>query len=230
MGLLLGDITMHCPKCGINNDSDAKYCEKCGTRLKGSLNVTKENTSPAVKYLVVICVILVVGLGIAAGYIFQNHNSASNSTQLQSNVISQSMGFPLSETPNLAVQISNANGSIVNVQYKGITLDKNQCLYILSKAIVMFNQGETGNISIDNYADANEPGGYLSHAYITKSEYVDMADRTYTWMDSNGRSPNHTGIDFSGSPDLSPDTTLKAFAKVLTQYQATGELPAGISI
>ncbi|HEX3014245.1 MAG TPA: pseudomurein-binding repeat-containing protein, partial [Methanobacterium sp.] len=68
------------------------------------------------------------------------------------------------------------------------------------------------------------------HAYITKSEYVDMADRTYKWMDSNGRSPNHTGIDYSGSPDLSPDTTLKAFAKILTEYQATEELPAGISI
>lgn len=221
---------MQCPKCGTKNDSDAKYCEKCGTRLSGSPKVTEENTSHAVKYLIVICVILVAGLGIVAGYIFQNHNTASSSTQVQSNVISQSTGFPLSETPNLAVQISNANGSIATVQYKGITLDKNQCLYILSKAIVMFNSGKTGNISIDNYGDASEPGGYLNHAYITKSEYVDMADRTYKWMDSNGKSPNHTGIDFSGSPDLSTDTTLKAFTKVLTEYQATGELPAGISI
>ncbi|HEX3013230.1 MAG TPA: pseudomurein-binding repeat-containing protein, partial [Methanobacterium sp.] len=200
---------MHCPKCGANNDSDAKYCEKCGTPLNGSPKVTEENTSPAVKYLIVICVILVAGLGIAAGYIFQGHPTASNSNQVQSNVISQSTGFPLSETPNLAVQISKANGNIASVQYHGVTLDKNQCLYILSKAIVMFNSGETGNIPIDTYGDANEPGGYLSHAYITKSEYVDMADRTYKWMDSNGRSPNHTGIDYSGSPDLSPDTTLK---------------------
>jgi hypothetical protein len=221
---------MHCPKCGTNNDSDAKYCEKCGTRLNGSPKITEENTSPAVKYLIVICIILVAGLGIAAGYIFQGHPSDSNSTQVQSNIISQSTGFPLSQTPNLAAEISKANGSIVNIQYQGITLDKNQCLYILSKAIVMFNSGKTGNISIGEFGDANEPGGYLSHAFIAKSEYVDMADRTYKWMDSNGRSPNHTGIDFSGSPDLSPDTTLKAFAKVLTEYQATGELPAGISI
>ncbi len=26
-------------------------------------------------------------------------------------------------------------------------------------------------------------------------EYVDMANRTYKWMDNNGRAPNHTGID-----------------------------------
>lgn len=221
---------MQCPKCGTNNDSDAKYCEKCGTPLNGSAKGIEENTSPAVKYLIVICVILVAGLGIAAGYIFQGHPAASNSTQVQSNVISQSTGFPLSETPDLAAQISNANGSIANVQYHSVTLDKNQCLYILSKAIAMLNSGETGNIPIDKFGDASEPGGYLTHAYITKSEYVDMADRTYKWMDSNGRSPNHTGIDYSGSPDLSPDTTLKAFAKVLTEYKATGELPAGISI
>ena len=221
---------MHCPKCGTNNDSDAKYCEKCGIRINGLPKTNEENTSPAVKYLIVICVILVAGLGIAAGYIFQGHPSNSNSTQVQSNIISQSTGFPLSETPNLAAEISKANGSIATVQYQGITLDKNQCLYILSKAIVMFNSGKTGNISISEFGDANEPGGYLSHAFITKSEYVGMADRTYKWMNSNGRAPNHTGIDFSGSPDLSPDTTLKAFAKVLTEYQATGELPAGISI
>lgn len=221
---------MQCPKCGTNNDSDARYCEKCGTNLNKSSKFTEENTSPAVKYLIVICVILVAGLGIAAGYIFQGHPAASNSTQVQSNVISQSTGFPLSETPNLATQISRANGSIANVQYHGVTLDKNQCLYILSKAIVMLNSGETGNISINEFGDASEPEGYLNHAFITKSEYVDMADRTYKWMNSNGRAPNHTGIDFSGSPDLSPDTTLKVFVQVLTEYQATGKLPAGISI
>ncbi len=41
---------------------------------------------------------------------------------------------------------------------KGVTLDKNQCLYILSKAIVMLDSfGQTGNIPIKQFGDASEP-------------------------------------------------------------------------
>lgn len=221
---------MYCPKCGSNNDEDAKYCEKCGTLIKKNTKTGEEHTGTSVKYLIVICVILVAGLGIAAGYIFYNNSGTSNSSQVQNNTISESTGFPLSETPNLASEIYNSGGTIATVQYNGITLDKNQCLYILSKAIVMLNQGKSGNISIEQFGDASDPGGVLNSAFITKSEYVDMAGRTYKWMDANGQAPNHTGIDFSGSPDLSPDVTLKAFAKVLTEYKDTGKLPASVSV
>ena len=44
------------------------------------------------------------------------------------NNISLSTGFPVSEAPNLAVEFSKANGNIEIIQFKGVTLDKNQCL------------------------------------------------------------------------------------------------------
>ena len=62
---------MYCPKCGLNNDEDAKYCEKCGTLIKKNTKTGEEHTGTSVKYLIVICVILVAGLGIVAGYILQ---------------------------------------------------------------------------------------------------------------------------------------------------------------
>ncbi len=226
---------MFCPKCGVNNDPDAKFCEKCGANLKEgpkatrSPKVTKEKTNPTVIVLVVICLLLVAGLGIAAAYMYYGH-PASNTSQTPNNTISLSTGFPVSEAPNLCAEIAKSSGNVVNVQFNGVTLDKNQCLYILSRAIVMINNGENGTIPIKQFGDASDPGGLLNNAYITKSEYLDMAKRTYNWMDSNGRSPNHTGIDFSGSPDLSPDMTLKVFANVLAQYKSTGKLPETISV
>ena len=156
--------------------------------------------------------------------------SGCTDTKTTNNIISPSTGFPLSEAPNLAVEISKANGTIASVQYQGVTLNKNQCLYILSKAIVMLDSGQTGNILIKQFGDAIEPSGYLNTAVITKVEYVDMADRTYKWMDNNGRAPNHTGIDYEGSPDLSTDMTIKAFVQVLTEYKATGKLPDIITV
>jgi Predicted membrane protein len=220
---------MFCPKCGSKNEEDSKFCEKCGTNLYDDSEITTENTgSPSnstgssVKFLIVICIVLVAGLGIAAGYIFHAHGTTSNSSQTQSNSLS------LSNVPELVAQITD--GNTATVQYNGMTLDENQCLYILAKAIVMLNSGQTGNIPIKTFGDAADPSGSLTSATITKDEYVDMADRTYTWMNSNGRSPNHTGIDSPGACDLSPDTTLKAFAEVLSEYQSTRQLPAEISI
>ena len=130
----------------------------------------------------------------------------------------------------MAAELAKNNGNGESIQYRGVTLDKNQCLYILAKAIVMLNSGKTGNIPIKKFEDATGPCGNLNSASITKDEYVDMADRTYNWMDANGRVPNHAGIKSAGSSDLNPDMTLKAFTKVLTEYQATQQLPTSISI
>jgi len=49
-------------------------------------------------------------------------------------------------------------------------------------------------------------------------------------MDNNGDSPNYVGISNPGQPDLSPDITLNLFAKVLSEYKSTGQLPASVSI
>ena len=221
---------MFCPKCGAENKEDAEFCKKCGINLNNNSEIIKKNAGSPVKFLIVICIVLVAGLGISAGYIFQGHGATSNSSQTQNSMISQSTGFPLSETPNLAAEITKKDGNGESVQYRGVTLDKSQCLYILAKAIVMLNSGKTGNIPIKTFGDAADPCGNLNSASITKDEYVDMADRTYTWMDANGRAPNHTGIKSAGSSDLNPDMTLKAFIKVLTEYKSTGQLPASVSI
>lgn len=219
---------MKCPKCGSNNDLDAKFCEKCGNNLNSKV-IKGKQSNINIKYLIIICVILVLGLSIAAGYLLQGNTSSNQQTQNNAQ-ITQSTGFPVSEAPNLASELSKTNGNIENVQYQGITLNKNQCLYILAKSIVMINNGESSNIPIKAMGNADAPYGELNSASITKTEYIDMADRTYKWMDTNGRSPNHTGIIFSGSPDLSPDMTLKAFTQVLTEYKATGKLPDIITV
>ena len=218
---------MICPKCKYNNDEDARYCEKCGASLKKS---ESKGINKNTKILIVACVILVAAFGISVGYILNGSSVNNNPTQAASVQISTSTGFPVSEVPNLAAEISKSSGNIDSIQYQGVTLDKDQCLYILAKAIVMIDRGEGGYIPIKHISSADTPYGDLSSAPLTKTEYVDMADRTYKWMDSNGRVPNHTGIVYSGSPDLSPDLTFKAFMKALTEYKNTGQLPQTITV
>lgn len=218
-------MQMKCPKCQHNNDEDAKYCEKCGSPLKRP----EENGRNIKTILIVAIVVLVAILGISVGYILkgspqQSQNSAQGPVQ-----ISESTGFPVSEVPNLASEISKSNGNIQSIQYKGVTLDANQCLYILSKGIVMISNGEGGYIPIKTVKSADAPSGLLNSATLSKSQYIDMAGRTSNWIDTNGQVPNYVGITTPGSPDLSPDLVFKAYMKALTEYKNTGQLPQSVS-
>lgn len=69
-----------CQKCGYENDKDATFCENCGANLKTTLSSRtypkepknkEESMSQSTKILIVVCVILVAGLGITAGALMQ---------------------------------------------------------------------------------------------------------------------------------------------------------------
>jgi hypothetical protein len=200
-----------------------------------NVNSKKNGISSNSKILIIVCIVLVIGLGITTGILLKNSQQTpdiatqnqynSNSTQ-----ISKSTGFPVSEAPNMAEKIYNSNVTIKSITFNSITLDKNQCIYILAKSIVMINDGNQGNIPLTSFNSADYPEGYITNYVITKSEYVDMAHRTYTWMDKNGATPNYVGIKTPGQPDLSPDSALKMFAKVLSTYKSEGNLPNSITI
>ena len=217
---------MICQKCGHKNDDNAQFCEKCGAKFNSIF-------SQSSKILIIVAVVLVIGIGITAGVLIKNsqqNSQVSNGTDSSMNQISEASGFPVSQAPNLAVEISKYNGNLESVSYGSINLTKNQCLYILAKAIVMINNGEQGNITIKSIKSPANPYGTVSSATIVKADYVDIASRTYSWIDKNGQTPNYVGITNPGQPDLSPTSTLNLFSKVLSQYSSTGQLPQSVSI
>ena len=230
---------MICPKCGHKNDEDADFCENCGTKIKNPSSdkiftnePPKEGMAQSTKILLVICVVLVIGVGIASGILIKNsqQKSPDQSATSASNQITNSTGFPISQASNLAVQISKYNGNFESITYGSITLNKNQVLYILAKAIVMINSNEQGNIPIKSIQSPSSPEGTVTSATIVQSDYVSIASRTYTWADKYGQTPNYVGITNPGQPDLSPTTTLNLFTMVLSQYNSTGQLPASVTI
>ena len=135
------------------------------------------------KILLVICVVLVIGVGIASGILIKNsqQKSPDQSATSASNQITNSTGFPISQASNLAIQISKYNGNFESITYGSITLNKNQVLYILAKAIVMINSNEQGNIPIKSIQSPSSPEGTVTSATIVQSDYVSIASRTYTW-------------------------------------------------
>lgn len=192
--------------------------------------------------IMIIAIIMMV-LGIVAGFwvysttMSQLQNSYTPTTNYGNTATTQtntqtasSTSIPVSQVPGLGQQVYGSGSGFSTITYNGLTLTSNQCLYILSRGIVMLNSGQSGNIPIKSYGNPDDPYGTVTSATITKSQYVDMAQRTYTWMDANGKSPNYVGITSSGQPDLSTSSLINLYAKVLTQYKSTGQLPSAINI
>jgi len=80
---------MFCPKCGTKNDDDAKYCEGCGQSLHKGINkkdmLDKERNnsggmSNGVKALIVVCIVLIAGMGVTAGMLLQKPASTAVNT------------------------------------------------------------------------------------------------------------------------------------------------------
>ena len=94
----------------------------------------------------------------------------------------------------------------------------------------MLNKNESGNITMKSVGAPDSPYGFVSTGSISKDEYVDVAYRTYNWIDNNGVAPNYVGISNPGQPDLSPDTILSVLSDVLSQYKSTGKLPESVAI
>ena len=69
-----------CPNCGSENDVGAKFCEKCGADLVSrrmprpfQSPPIKEGMATSTKILIIACIILVAGLGLTIGILWQSN-------------------------------------------------------------------------------------------------------------------------------------------------------------
>ncbi|MDR0911052.1 MAG: DUF2116 family Zn-ribbon domain-containing protein [Methanobrevibacter sp.] len=217
-----------CEKCGSPLKHGDKFCENCGEELFSSNN-NGMNFKKYLPYIMIVIIIVLLVVGVTIFLFSSSPNIGLNNTE-NSQLLDYNSGFPVSEVNGLAKEVNNQypDADFTSITYKGITLDKEQIFYIFAKAIVMKDNNENSNIPINYYSPPDDSYGYLNSATLTKSDYVDMADRTAKWMDSAGRVPNYIGIYTAGVPDLDYDNTFELFLEVW--LQSNGDLPSSISI
>ena len=93
---------MICDNCGHKNDTDAKFCEKCGS------NLNKSSLHNSTKILIVIVIVLVAGLGVAGGYILFSKNNPQNTLTVVNN--SSAANNTTSNSSNSPQTTSSSNG------------------------------------------------------------------------------------------------------------------------
>ena len=239
---------MFCPKCGKEIKDGSKFCKHCGSEIKKKKNATsapnkvtsqsgdERNKKIIIGVLVVaIAILAIVFVAFGTGLFNGNHNTNTNTNnQQQANPSSSKSvslnSFPVSEAPELAQAVKNANGNFP-VNFKSLSLSKAQCLYILSKSISQIGSGHPdATISVGDYSYAPNPSGSDNSQTIQRANYVDMCNRFSSWTESNNAIPNYVGIYTGGVPDISPSRMLDICVNILLNYGKSHNLPASINI
>ena len=148
------------------------------------------------------------------------------------NVKNSSGGFSLSDIKAVATKLKsyvNSKGQMPNtVTVADTKLTISQFSYLMTKAVYNINANNSNNINLPSkLSRCNSSGDYIS-ATIYKAQYLDLANRVISFMESNNVPPVYAKVySSSGSSygNAEFDLYTFAFAKILDFHKSDGYLP-----
>lgn len=163
---------MMCRNCGHENDSDAAFCEKCGTNLNESLGISsanldhasKEGISTLSKVLIVIVIVLVGALGVFGGMYLMG-----NQTKPLANNTTASTDTPTTEnsqtTDTTTPAYKTYSNGIISFQYpfSWSVLENNANTMVIVgysnyPAFSVYNESKYGHTSLNDYVTQSKSG------------------------------------------------------------------------
>ena len=125
-----------------------------------------------------------------------------------------------------------SNGSLPNycTLDNGLVYNCPQMLYMWCKAVIDINGGKTTNTYSAGTINAPEnPQGTATSGTIYLEEIIDMAERNYNWIGTNGQAPNYCTIS---TGTLQYENLVYFFARTMSFYHENGRLPeyCGVAI
>ena len=118
------------------------------------------------------------------------------------------------------VEAYKALPTLINVA--GVYVNQAQFLYLLTTCTSQLNAGITTSIGLISADVAQNPSETLTSGNLNKSEYLDLASRIISFMDSNGVAPNY------GSTTLGKirfESLIYLYSRVVAFYGTNNYLP-----
>lgn len=163
-----------------------------------------------------------VGIVALALFLSISNVSAADSTSVTTNQVVNASSVVKSyvETNHALPDTVNISGKQVNMQ---------QFLELSATAVANINNKSNATIAIKDYSKSTAPSENITSRNITKAEYLDIANRVKSYMDSNGRAPNYATINSSGDI-ISFESMVYMYSKVLNYYKTNNALPNYVSV
>ncbi|MBM4240145.1 MAG: hypothetical protein FJ150_00435, partial [Euryarchaeota archaeon] len=169
----------------------------------------------------------------AAGYVLfrlglidQNFFNSDNSVVPSDPPNDNSNNLTLEQIQIAATTVKNyveSNGRLpeyVQISTKQISMPQFAKILIIS--VLQIEQGIKTPIKISDIGAAPDPNGDLIDGNINKSEYLDLAQRIRTFMESEGRAPNYA---ISSLGKIRFEYLVYNYAKIIDFYKSNQRLP-----
>lgn len=130
-------------------------------------------------------------------------------------------------------QITNASGTVKsyvetshqlpnNVIISGNQVSMPQYLKLSTAAVTNINHNSSTPITIQKMGTAPAPSENVRSGMINKAEYLDIANRVNSFMNTNGKAPNYAK---SSEGNIRYESLVYMYSEILNSYSINGVLP-----
>ncbi len=115
------------------------------------------------------------------------------------------------------------------VEISGNQVSMPQFLELLTTALLNINSGSNATVTLKNYSSAAAPSENITSRNITKTEYLDIANRVKSFIDTNGKAPNYATQTSTGNT-IRFESLVYMYSKILNYYKTNNVLPNYVSV
>lgn len=173
------------------------------------------------------CLILPFNLG-------TSFSATGNQTNINSSDATKT-NFTLSQINNAASRVKNISDTY-NIMPNYVEISNNednfqitlpQFALVLSEGILKINSGSKTSVTPKNVSFPSATVNNFKSGKIYKSEYVSLAQKIKSFIETNGRAPNYITTSLG---KISYEPMVYMYAKIMEYYTANNRLPNYVSI
>lgn len=154
---------------------------------------------------------------------FVDFNSLSDQSGSPSITGSVSISDIVAAAYNLNSSIKSSGSIPASVRVGGVTYSTAQFLYLMTKAILYINAGKSSEILAVTSDVASNPTSTVKSGNLYMSEYLDLATRVSSFIESKGVAPNYAN---SSLGYIKYQSLIDAFARITAFYKVSLRLPS----
>ena len=132
-----------------------------------------------------------------------------------------------SAATNVKTFIKNNQRLPEYVTINGLNVGMPSFLELLTTAVLQVNNGNTASIDYNIFGSPQSPTEQVNSGNLNKNEYIELASRIKSYMDSNGVAPNY------GSSTLGKiryESLIDIYSRILSYYSTNRVLPNYASV
>jgi transglutaminase-like putative cysteine protease len=132
-----------------------------------------------------------------------------------------------SAATNVKTYIQNNQKLPEYVTINGLNVGMPSFLELLTTAVLQVNNGNTTSIDYNVFGSSQSPTEQVNSGNLYKNEYIELASRIKSYMDSNGIAPNY------GSTTLGKiryESLIDIYSRILSYYSTNRVLPNYASV